>query len=440
MKNISAVITLLCATCIGTASFAQPACVKGNAGLPPNANTTDRAAPFFVDTTGLDFKTAPPTRNPLSPHYPPATELADGTLPPAGVEGNFIIGPTHKAAPETVARDGVPHGRIVSFKLASQDSVIFNPGIVRDDPPDCRNGSVYAASTMPGDRSHLVISTSHPGTWTRSVDVYVPAQYVAGSEAPFIVFGDGGGDGSYAGRDLFTVLDNMIHEGRLPAMIAIGIGAGGQDSLGSERGREYDTVSGAYAQFVEREVLPLAEKNAGVRLTKDPDGRATMGISSSGAAAFTMAWFNPDLYRRVLAYSPTMVNHQWPQVPWLRGGAWEYHGTWAGAAGAHLNVTLGVVTPSQQPAATPLILSSPVKPIRFWFEVGDRDLFYTSSAMADGMHDWVLASTGMARVLKEKGYHYQFVFARNAGHVDRPTVAQTLPHALEWLWKGYAGR
>ena len=30
-----------------------------------------------------------------------------------------------------------------------------------------------------------------------------------------------------------------------------------------------------------------------------------------------------------------------------------------------------------------------------------------------------------------------FVFARNARHVDRPTVAQTLPSALEWLWKGY---
>ncbi|MGI4954648.1 MAG: hypothetical protein ACRYGM_22815 [Janthinobacterium lividum] len=49
------------------------------------------------------------------------------------------------------------------------------------------------------------------------------------------------------------------------------------------------------------------------------------------------------------------------------------------------------------------------------------------------MHDWVLADEGMAKVLADKGYHYQFVFARNAKHVDRPTVAQTLPPALEWL-------
>ena len=77
------------------------------------------------------------------------------------------------------------------------------------------------------------------------------------------------------------------------------------------------------------------------------------------------------------------------------------------------------------------------KPIRFWFEVGDRDLFYPVASLADGMHDWVLASEGMARALQAGGYHYQFVFARNAVHVDRPTVAQTLPATLEWVWKGY---
>jgi enterochelin esterase family protein len=35
------------------------------------------------------------------------------------------------------------------------------------------------------------------------------------------------------------------------------------------------------------------------------------------------------------------------------------------------------------------------------------------------MHDWVVANENMAKVLAAKGYHYQFVFARNAGHVDR---------------------
>jgi hypothetical protein len=43
----------------------------------------------------------------------------------------------------------------------------------------------------------------------------------------------------------------------------------------------------------------------------------------------------------------------------------------------------------------------------------------------------------MAKVLAAKKYHYQFVFARNAGHCDRGVKQQTLPAALEWLWKGY---
>jgi hypothetical protein len=53
------------------------------------------------------------------------------------------------------------------------------------------------------------------------------------------------------------------------------------------------------------------------------------------------------------------------------------------------------------------------------------------------MHDWVEANNRMATVLKAKGYHYQYVFCLNAGHVDRNAKAQTLPEALEWVWQGY---
>jgi len=40
-------------------------------------------------------------------------------------------------------------------------------------------------------------------------------------------------------------------------------------------------------------------------------------------------------------------------------------------------------------------------------------------------------------VLAEKGYHYQFVFAKNTGHTERIVKQQTLPEALEYLWQGY---
>ena len=435
MNNPSAVLTatLLSAVWFTPGASAQIPCVTQNMAVPAGANTSDKAAPFFIDTTGLDFKTAPPTRDPSNPNYPRATELADGTLPPPGAEGNFVIGPTHAPAPETAARDGVPHGTVTSFTLSSKDSVIYRPGLIRDDPAGCTNGSIMVAMTAPGDKSNMVVTSSHPGTWTRTIEVYVPAQVVRGAEAPFIVIGDGG---SSAYKDLATTLDNLIAQRRVPPMVAIQIGNGGQDAQGSERGREYDTVSGTYAEFVEREVLPLAEQRAGVKLTQNPDGRATMGLSSSGAAAFTMAWFHPELYRRVLAFSPTMVNQQWPHDPSLRGGAWEYHSAWAGPADPTPDSRAGGPPPAE-PSGAPLIANAPGKPIRFWFMVGDQDLFYPNPVAADGMHDWTLSNELMAKALADKGYHYQFLFVRNAKHVDRPTIAQTLPAALQWLWQGF---
>jgi len=234
--------------------------------------------------------------------------------------------------------------------------------------------------------------------------VYVPKQYVAGKVAPFVV----GADGPDCG--LFTALDNLIAEHRVPVMIAISFGNGGGDAQGSERGLEYDTMSGRYAEFVEREVLPLVEAKCHVKLTRNPEGRATMGGSSGGSCALIMAWHHPELYHRVLTYSGTYVNQQWPYNPEAPHGAWEFH--------EHL------------------IPQSAPKPLRIWMEVGDRDLL-NPNIMRDDMHDWVVANEDMAKVLAAKGYHYQFVFARNAGHVDRAAKQQTLPEALEYVWQGY---
>jgi enterochelin esterase-like enzyme len=203
----------------------------------------------------------------------------------------------------------------------------------------------------------------------------------------------------------------MIPEHKLPVMIAIAIANGGGDAQGSERGLEYDTMSGRYAEFVEHEVLPLVEQNAKVKLTKDPNARATMGFSSGGACALIMAWYHPELYHRVVAYSGTFVNQQWPRDPKTTHGAFEFH--------EHL------------------IPNSPKKPIRIWMEVGDRDLL-NPNVMRDNMHDWVIANEQMAKALAAKHYHYQFVFAQNAVHVDRPVLNQTLPEALEYVWAGYS--
>jgi iron(III)-enterobactin esterase len=49
----------------------------------------------------------------------------------------------------------------------------------------------------------------------------------------------------------------------------------------------------------------------------------------------------------------------------------------------------------------------------------------------------VIANQRLAGVLKAKGYHYQFVYSKSAGHVDAKVIRQTLPQALEYVWKDY---
>jgi len=337
----------------------------------------------------------PPTRDPHTPGYVSATELPDGSNPPANADGNFIIGPTHQPAAEMSVHEGVPQGTVYEFTMNSADSKIY-PGIAR-----------YAQTfgiPDPSDPAKLLVTTSHPAPYSRQVAVYVPKQYVPGSAAPFIVGADG------PDRALFIALDNLIAEHRVPVMVAISIGNGGGDAQGSERGLEYDTMSGRYAEFVETEVLPLVESKCHVKLTRDPEGRATMGGSSGGSCALIMAWYHQELYHRVLTYSGTYVNQQWPYNPASPHGAWEFH--------EHL------------------IPASPRKPIRIWMEVGDRDLL-NPNVMRDGMHDWVVANENVAQALAAKGYHYQFVFARKAGHTDRTVKQQTLPEALEYIWRDY---
>lgn len=340
----------------------------------------------------------PPPRDPRSPGFVDAKELPDGEVPPIDQDGNFIIGPTHKPAPEMSMQPGVPQGTIHELTMSSTDSKIY-PGIARE--PNT------FGTVDPENPAKLIVTTSHPAPYTRRVWVYVPQQYKPGTAAPMIVGADG------PDRMLFTALDNLIAAEKVPVMIAISIANGGGDAQGSQRGLEYDTMSGLYAEFVESEVLPLVEKECNVQITKDPKARATMGCSSGAACAFSMAWYRPDLYRRVLSYSGTYVNQQWPYNPETPKGAWGYHAD--------------------------LIPKSPLKPLRIWLEVSDRDLL-NPNLMRDDMHDWVVANERMAKVLAEKGYQYQFVFARNAFHCDRSVKQQTLPQALMWLWRDYTGK
>ena len=309
------------------------------------------------------------------------------------------LAPPYVDAPEMSARPDQPHGALHSFIMNSADSRIY-PGVRQLDNEVTRRRDAYGNRlAAPAERQ------SAPGPYRREVFVYIPAGYQPGVEAPLMVVQDGR---DYAAR-VAAALDGLIAERRVPPMVAVMIQSGGGDAQGSERGLEYDTLSGRYAEFVEHEVLPQVTRLFGVRFTRDPAGRAAMGGSSGAAAAFTMAWFRPQWYGKVLAYSGTFVNQASPVDPTKPEGAWDYP--------AHL-------VPENSP-----------KPIRIWMEVGEHDLHWQDPEST--FHNWPLANDKMAVALQRKGYDVRYVVAKDAEHVDGGVIAQTLPDALEWLWRDY---
>ena len=317
-------------------------------------------APLLLLATSLSLRAAPATL--------PSPDQAESR-----------IAPPYADAPELTVSASTPRGQVHTLTLRSTDSKIY-PGIAKNQP-----------GTVP---------------YQRQVAVYVPAAYPPGHPAPLLIAQDGLGY-----RDLLPpILANLIAQHQVPPLIAILINSGGGDAQGSQRGLEYDTLSPTYAEFIETEVLPNIAAQFHLAFSTNPAHRATMGGSSGGAAAFTMAWFRPDLYHRVLTYSGTYVNQQSPPNPALPNGAWEYH--------QHL------------------VPQAEKKPLRIWLEVSEND----NGASLDeaSLHNWVLANQRLAAALQTKGYPYRYVFAQAAGHTDGRVTRQTLPEALTWLWQDFA--
>ena len=326
--------------------------------------------------TNAPAAAAPGSRDPQTPPAlivnPPADAVAVAKHPPLDGTGNFTIAPTSTWAdvPAMTTPENIPRGTVTMFTMRSEETRMF-PGVA--------------------------------GPYTRNVWVYVPAGYVPGTILPLMIDHDGRADAVIQSQ-LIVVMDNLIAQKRLPMMAGVFIANGG-DLRPSERSLEYDTVSGKYAEFIEHEVLPLAEKTAHVTFTKDPDLRGVIGQSSGSAAALAMAWFHPDWYHRVISYSGTFVNIQ-NNAEFPRG-AWAYHET--------------------------LIPNTARKPLRIWLEVGSRDNGFRSAE--DTYRNWPLANNRMAEALKANGYAYQYVWAQDAGHVERGVERQTLEEAMEWVWK-----
>jgi enterochelin esterase-like enzyme len=333
----------------------------------------------------------------LGPAAPDARAAAAYTENP-GTEGDgdFTIGPDYKTDPD-LTDTGNPKGKNFEFEMALADSKIFRG----DDP------------TLQPDKK--------PVRKTRKIFVYVPAEYKDGVKAPILVIQDGKGQLPMVSNALDNLTISKDPNRKLPAFVAIAVENGGNDGKKSERGLEYDTMSDRYARFINDEVLPAVANNPEIKaayphfaITDNPWGRATLGCSSGGAAALTMGWFRPDLFRRVIAYSGTFVAQQdedGPDAAKYPLGAWEYH------------------------SGMKLIENSAKKPLRIFTHVSEKDAGADNSE--ETHHNWVTAGKRTADALQAKGYSHRFVFSLGARHCDGRVFQQTLADTLVWVWRGY---
>ena len=320
---------------------------------------------------------------------------ASVTDPGAEGDGKRVLNMPFTASADVSAHGGVPHGSKLKFVMPT------------------------------GSTKH------YPTADDREINVYVPMQYMKGTPAPVLVVQDG--NQFFGWVDLVSnTLDNLIAAKKVVPIVAVFVNNGGGDAQGSHRGQEYDTLSGVYAEFIDQEVLPRVEQETtsklsaqAVTFTKDPEGRGTLGGSSGGVASFIAAWYHPDLFRRVVGFSPSFVAQESPVNPDHPHGAWNFHENGHEDDG-------GIIA-----------MTDPLKPIRFWMECGTND--YEAGSQNDPTtpypyYDFAYAIPRVFLKMTTKGYpHVHLDVGTGAVHVDGGMVRATLPDAIAWAWRGYVG-
>ena len=241
--------------------------------------------------------------------------------------------------------------------------------------------------------SKLYPQSSHP------YKIYVPAQYDPSTPAPLMIFLDGISQYLSPMVNANVVLDNLIADGRIPAMLAIFVEPGDKgdgipvwggryEDSNSNRSREYDSTDDLFARFLLEELIPIAARD--YNLSTDPEMRCLCGASSGGQASFNAAWHRPDAFRKVISHIGSFIN--------IRGGD---------------------CNPDR-------VRKNPPKPIRVFLQDGESDVSVIFG-------DLVLANKTMASALKYRGYDYRYVLGKGGHNVEH--AGAILPETLEWIWR-----
>ena len=248
---------------------------------------------------------------------------------------------------------------------------------------------------------HWAESAVYPGT-RRQLWIYAPAD-LAQSIAPRILFcNDGAWYLARSGPVRATrVLDTLHHQGEIEPTVAVFVVPGtpdapvrgpieSYDATAAQRSLEYDALTPCYGEFLFGEILPLVERELGVRISSDPRHRTVCGISSGGIAAFTAAWHHPGECRRILSH-----------------------------CGSYTDIWGGHNFPS-------LVRRTPQKPLRALLQSGEHDA-------NTPFGDWALANRAMASALDYAGYDYRFEFGTGGHSLDHGGAI--FADSLRWLWR-----
>ena len=258
---------------------------------------------------------------------------------------------------------------------------------------------------------------TYPGS-ARDWWVYVPAQYKKGTAVRLMVFNDGRGY-CHGEGNACIVMDNLIHQKKIPVMIALFIQPG--DIASKQKGgksyrnrsNEYDTCTAQFATFLEKEIFPIVYEK--YTISKKPEDHAIVGASSGGSCAFTAAWHRPDLFRRVISFVGSFCDFRHVD---------DYP--------SHLkkknNIPLDKFGPWKTAHDYPGLIrkTDPPKPIKVFLQDGDNDL-------DNKLGNWFLNNERMAAALEHAGYDFKFV-AGHGMHSSRHGKA-ILPECIEWVWK-----
>ena len=303
-----------------------------------------------------------------------------------------VITPLHAQpevpAPRPVQRD--------SRGMDRANDQFYKPGFDSKPQEGVPQGKFTEAKVIP---SKVFTGTQHT-YW-----VYVPAQYDPEKPCALMIFNDGQAmkaePGDVQGH---RVLDNLIYRREIPVMLGVFINPGRRPDQPepnprdwgdktSNRADEYNPPNENYGRVIVEELMPALKKE--YNISPDPEQHGIMGASSGGCAAFAVAWFRPDDFRKVITFVGSFTD--------IRGG--------------HIYPEL--------------VAESPKKPIRIFMQDGRND-----NRRPDNLKmDWFYQNVRLKDALEKKGYDLNHTWGM--GNHGQKQGGAIFPEMMRWLWRDH---